>query len=88
MSAVFAPEARICSAGDSSRQFVVQRVLSGPSRGPVPFALWVEPEPIRMKHHDCSCRIAFAVTPESAQQRMGRISKGYVVCPCMGHFIE
>lgn len=83
-----APGARICSAGDTARQFVVQRLFAGPSLGPVPFALWVEPEPIRMKHRDCTCRVAFAVTPESALQRMGRKTHSYVVCPCMGHFIE
>src|SRR6185437_5161401 len=82
VATIFAPEARICSAGDKARQFVVQRLFTGPSRGPVPFALWVEPEPIRMKHRDCTCRIAFAVTAESARQRMGRNSTSYVVCPC------
>lgn len=85
---MFAPEARICSPGDNARQFVVERLFSGPSRGPVPFALWVKPEPIRMKHRDCNCTVAFTVTRESAWQRMGRNSRSYVVCPCMGHFVE
>jgi hypothetical protein len=67
---------------------VVERLFSGPSLGPVPFVLWVEAEPVRMKHRDCNCSLAFAVTPESAWQRMHRKSGSYYVCPCMGHFIE
>ena len=83
-----APEARICSPGDSARQFVVERLFSGPSLGPVPFVLWVEPEPIPAKHRDCRCSVSFTITRESVWQRMRRKSGSYFVCPCMGHFIE
>lgn len=85
---MFAREARICPMGDSARQFVVERLFTGPSLGPVPFAVWVDAEPIRMKHRDCKCSVSFTLTPESVWQRMRRKTGSYVVCPCMGHFVE
>jgi hypothetical protein len=83
-----APQARICQREDAARQFVVERLFSGPSLGPVPFVMWVHPEPIRMKHRDCNCNVAFAVTSESVRERMRRKSGSYFVCPCMGYFTE
>ena len=85
---MFAPEARICAEGDKARQFVVEKLFARASRGPVPFVLWVDPEPVPMKHRDCHCSMSFTITPESTWQRMRRKSGSYFVCPCMGHFIE
>jgi hypothetical protein len=87
-SNLFADEGRICPPGDRARQFVVQRVITGPSLGPVPFVLWVHPQPVAMRHRDCKCSMSFTITSESVWQRMRRKSGSFFVCPCMGHFIE
>jgi hypothetical protein len=62
-------------------------LFAAPSRGPVPFVLWVNPQPVPMKHCDWKCSMSFTITPESIWQRMHRKSGSYYVCPCMGHFI-
>src|SRR4051794_12562446 len=83
----FAPEARLCTPGDDSRQFVVDRVFEKPW-GALPFSVWVNAQPVRVPRLSCGCRMVFDLVPESALQRTGRRRSGLTVCLCMGKFIE
>jgi hypothetical protein len=84
----FAAESRLCKPGDMARQFVVDRVFDKPW-GPLPFSVWVNPEPVQVRRLDCGCQMVFDLVPESALQRShGRRRYGLAVCSCMGNFIE
>jgi hypothetical protein len=84
----FAPESRVCKPGDKARQFVVDRVFHKPW-GTLPFSVWVDPEPVRVRRLNCGCQKVFDLVAESALQRSaGRRRFGLTVCECMGNFIE
>jgi hypothetical protein len=87
-SMLFAPESRVCKPGDTARQFVVDRVFHKPW-GALPFSVWVNPEPVRVRRLNCGCQKVFDLVVESALQRSaGRHRVGLTVCECMGSFIE
>lgn len=95
---------RVAPAGDTARQFVVDRipVLATPPGyidcrdlllDFLPMCIWVDPKPIEAITYGCPrCDVIYQVVPEAIHEFRRvtkiRVAMNTYVCTCQGHFIE